>query len=112
MIVIRQGDAYPIPLHLCHPGEILTPEQIQDMEICVGHQIRRLYSRGEVIYDPIDRMWLLRLSQWDTLRLERGVYEIQARIKYPSIPGDGEDVRTIWLDNELTVLPGTSKEVL
>lgn len=105
-MVIMQGDSYPIEITLKLNGSVLTPDMIDEIEICVGSGIRKLYTNGEVVYK--DGQWYFRLTQEETLGMDEGSFEVISRVKFPNQPPDVEGKRA----GRIEVRETHSKEVL
>lgn len=87
-MTIRQGDSYPIYIELMQDGDILHPEMVADLEICIGKDgepgkaLRKLLSAGAVQFDETTGRWHIHPKQEETLALEKGFYNVEARIRY------------------------------
>ena len=77
---IMQGDSYPIPVDIMQDGVVVTPEMVEDMEITVGAEIRKLYSAGDITFE--NNTWYFLLKQQDTFSMS-GNNEVVCRLKYP-----------------------------
>ena len=81
-MTIMQGDSYPIYIELTQDSEILMPEMIAELEICVGEQLRKLYSSGDVKFDREYGQWYIYPTQAETLALQPGSYQVFVRVRY------------------------------
>ncbi len=88
-MTIMQGDSYPIYVELAQDGVPLTPEMVEELEVCVGDQLRKLYSKGEVLFEANTNQWSFNPQQSETLDLSVGSYAVDIRIKYKD-SGSGE----------------------
>lgn len=79
---IMQGDSYPLYFRLKLDGSILTPDMVSEMEICVGECMRKLYTKGEVVYEENAGRWYIWPTQAETLSLTPGPYHVVVRIKF------------------------------
>ena len=79
---IMQGDSYPIYIELTQDGDVLKPEMVSELEICVGEQLRKLHSQGEVGFDTDSDRWYIHPKQEETLKLQPGTYMVLARVRY------------------------------
>ena len=77
---IMQGDSYPIPIDITQDGVVITPEMVEDVEITVGKEIRKLYSTGDITFE--DSTWYFLLTQQETFSIS-GANEVICRLKYP-----------------------------
>ena len=84
-MTIMQGDSYPIYIELTQDGDVLTPDQIAELEVCVGDQLRYLYSSGGVSFDKDSNEWMIYPTQQETLGLEIGSHVVMVRVRYQSI---------------------------
>ena len=77
---ISQGDQRLVPFDRKLNGEILTPDELTELEICAAEgAFRKLLSSGEVAYDYDNSRWVFLLTQAETLAMEPGSYNVQAR---------------------------------
>lgn len=77
---IMQGDSYPIPIDIMQDGVVITPEMVEDVEITVGAEIRKLYSTGGITFDA--GTWYFLLTQQETFSMS-GSNDVVCRLKYP-----------------------------
>ena len=77
---IMQGDSYPIPVDITQDGMVITPEMVEDLEITVGKEIRKLRSTGDITFE--DGTWYFLLTQQETFSIS-GANEVICRLKYP-----------------------------
>jgi hypothetical protein len=85
-VVIMQGDSYPVLIDIEQDGVALTPDMIDDVEVCVGTELRKTYSAGEVGYDIDSGRWFIRPTQQETLNLDEDAYQVIVRVKYKNQP--------------------------
>lgn len=103
---IMQGDAYPIEIEIKQNGDVLTPDMIDDLEICVGDDIRKTYANKEAVHS--DGYWYIRLTQEDTFGMDEGSHKVTVRVKYKNQPPDVVG----RLAGRIKVFRSHSKEVL
>lgn len=108
-IKIMQGDERDIYIGLKQSGITIKPSIVDDIEICIGADIRKTYQSGSVFFDSKELKWYIRLSQEETLSLAEGLHQAIARIKYSGAPQS--DVIGVKLGS-IIVMGTTSKEVL
>ena len=108
-IRMMQGDTYSLFAALKINGETLTPDMVGDVEITVGSTLRKLYSAGEVLYDKSLSQWYFVPSQQETMAMEPGSYDVQARIKVDN--GTNSAVRGVTI-GRLLILDALSEEVI
>ena len=82
VITIMQGDSWPIYMNLTQSGKTLTPDLIDDLEICVGDNWRFSYEEGTALFDEKTKRWYIWPTQNDTFSMEPGSYKPQIRAKY------------------------------
>lgn len=109
-VVIKQGDSRDIYFAMKVNGSPLTPDMLEDLEICIGEELRLTYQNGGVKFDSNSQRWYIWLSQKQTFSLEEGNYKVEIRRKYKNTPRDNV------IGNELTekikVIGSLSQEVL
>ena len=79
---IMQGDSYPLYIRLTIDGEVLTPDLILELEVCIGDVLRKLHSKDEVKFDYDSNCWYIWPTQEETLAMDVGQYSVVVRIKY------------------------------
>lgn len=106
-VKMMQGDSYVIPINLKLSGNPLTPDMVEDVEVCVGEKLRKTFREGSVGYDTSKQRWYIRPSQEETLGLDVEGYSVIARVKF----SNGADVKGIKVGTIL-ILDSHSEEVL
>ena len=102
---MMQGDQYKLPIELKDAdGTFVTREEVKDIEVFVG-TTRKLLSKGEVEFEPLENVFYVFLSQKETFMM-RGDVSVQARLLFLS-----GDVVGIDLGN-INFAQATSKVVL
>ena len=81
-MTIMQGDSYPIYIELTQDGDVLVPEMISELEVCVGDKLRKTYSNGEVKFDKEKNQWYIHPTQEETLGLNPDSYPVYVRVRY------------------------------
>lgn len=81
-VKMMQGDSFPVPVELKMDGITLTPEHLEDLEITVGENIRKLFSSGEIGYDASLHYWYFIPSQQETFAMDPDGYSVIARVKF------------------------------
>lgn len=109
MITLMQGDSYPIYIELRNNNSILEPHMVDDVEICVSDQLRKVYSEDGVGYDSERQKWYIRPGQKETLEMSDGIHEVIARVKYRNQPQ--ADVKGIIV-GKIKIIGTFSEEVL
>lgn len=108
-ITLMQGDSYPVLIDLTQNGVNLTPEMVDDVEICIAEYLRKTYVQDGVGYDTELQKWYIRPTQQETLNLPEGSYDVIARVKYRNQPQ--ADVKGIPI-GRMKILGTFSEEVL
>lgn len=108
-IKIMQGDSFAVFLNLKINNVVMTPDNIQDLEITVGESLRKLYSAGGAKYDTSLRKWFFIPTQEETLSLEPNAYDVQARAKF--LNGQYSSVKGVVV-GKIIILSANSKEVI
>ena len=105
-IEMKQGTSFPILFDLFLDENILTPDLVEDVELCAGEDIRRTLSGGGVMFAEEEQAWWFRPTQAETLAMEPGHYRVEASVKF--LNGYRETVRL----GRLTILDAISEEEL
>lgn len=106
---IMQGDSYAIPINLTQGGYILTPDMVDEVEVCIGEIMTKTYSAGSVGFDTDSQKWYIRPSQAETLAMEADEnYPVIVRVKYKNNPADVKGIQIGSVDVE----GGFSTEVI
>lgn len=108
-ITMMQGDSYPVFIELKQGETKLDPSMVDDVEICIAEQLRKVYSEGGVWYDSETEKWYIRPSQKETLEMHEGAHEVIARVKYRNQPQ--ADVKGINV-GKVKIIGTFSEEVL
>lgn len=109
VVKIMQGDSYVVFINLTVDQQVLTPEMVEDVEVCVGEVLRKTYSAGSVGFDAASQMWYIRPTQEETLAMEEDVYEVTARARF--MDGGNPDVVGIKV-GRIMIVNGQSGEVI
>ena len=102
---MMRGDAYCLPIKIETDSGTATSESFTDVEVCIGNTIRKTLSSGNVIYDAERALFLVPLTQEETLGLHARA-RVNVRCKYP-----GGDVIGVDL-GVLEFTPSLSREVI
>lgn len=108
-MTIMKGDSYPIYLELTLDDEVLTPDMIAELEVCVGDALRKCYTEKEVMFDYSSSRWYIWPTQQETLELPQGPYHVVIRIKYNN--QDMEEVQGFKI-GKIDVVDTFSEEVI
>lgn len=101
---MMQGDSYNLGFTVTNnAGSVVTPNDIIDMEITIGHLVKR-YSNSEITFK--DGRWMFPLSQKETFGYWPSVPKCQIRIKWANGVIEGKPIYGVRVNESF------SKEVL
>lgn len=101
---MMQGDSYSLGIRILNnAGNPVTPEDVKDVEISIGH-LNKSYRKSELIYS--DGRWLFPLSQQETFGYLPSAVKAQARVVWMNGIVEGKPIYGIRINES------TSKEVL
>ena len=101
---MMQGDSYNLGFTvLNNAGEVVTPDDIFDMEITIGH-LSKTYRKAELLFK--DGRWMFPLSQEETFGYWPRAVKAQIRIMWPNRVIEGKDIHGVRINESI------SKEVL
>lgn len=101
---MMQGDSYQLGFTVLNNAKsVVTPTDIQDMEITIGH-ISKTYRNAQIVYS--DGKWLFPLSQKETFGYWPKAAKAQIRILWANGILEGKPIHGIRINESL------SKEVL
>lgn len=79
---MMQGDSYNLAFTVLNNAKVpVTPQDIQDMEITIGH-IRKTYQKVQLTFE--NGKWLFPLSQEETFSYWPKSIKAQIRIVWPN----------------------------
>lgn len=101
---MMQGDSYNLGFRVLNNAKnVVTPIDIQDMEITIGH-IRKTYRNAQITFDG--SRWLFPISQSETFGYWPKVVDAQIRILWANGTLEGKKIHGVRIVESL------SKEVL
>lgn len=101
---MMQGDSYNLGFTvLNNAGEVVTPNEISDMEITIGH-LSKTYRKAELLFK--DGRWMFPLSQEETFGYWPKAVKTQIRIMWANGVIEGKDIHGVRINESI------SKEVL
>ena len=101
---MMQGDACLLGIRILNnAGEPVTPVDVADVEITVGH-LRKRYSDAAVSFH--DGLWMFPLTQKETFAYENAVPRAQVRVKWKGGVIEGKPLYGVSIEESI------SKEVL
>ena len=102
---MMKGDAYSLPISIQTDSGTATAESFEEVEVCVGTDIRKTLSSGEIRFDSERSLFLVPITQEETFALG-GRAKVNIRCKYHSGDVVGVDLGIL----EFT--PSLSQEVI
>lgn len=101
---MMQGDSYDLGFTvLNNAGSVVTPYDILDMEITIGH-LSKTYRREELSF--VDDRWHFPLTQEETFGYWPKSVKAQIRIRWKNGIVEGKDIHGVRINESM------SKEVL
>lgn len=101
---MMQGDSYNLGFTVVNnAGAAVTPSDIQDMEITIGH-IRKTYRNAELTYN--EGRWYFPLSQEESFGYWPKSIKAQIRIRWANGVVEGKPIHGLRVNESI------SKEVL
>lgn len=101
---MMQGDSYNLGFTVRNnAGSVVTPDDILDMEITIGH-LNKTYRRQELTFH--DGRWFFPLTQKETFRYWPKSTKAQIRVRWKNGAVEGKDIHGVRINESI------SKEVL
>ena len=101
---MMQGDSYNLGFTVLNNAKsAVTPDDIQDMEITIGH-IRKTYRKSQLVYS--NGKWLFPLNQNETFGYWPKATKTQIRILWADGTVEGKNIHGVRINESI------SKEVL
>ena len=101
---MMQGDAYLLGIEILNnAGEPVTPADVSDIEITIGH-IKKRYSDAALSFK--NGLWMFPLKQSDTFSYLPADPKAQVRVKWANGVIEGKPLYGVRIDESM------SKEVL
>lgn len=101
---MMQGDSYHLGFTVKNnAGSIVTPEDVLDVEITVGHLIKT-YRKGQIVYG--EERWYFPLSQTETFGYWPKAVKAQIRVRWKNGIVEGKTIHGLRIHESI------SKEVL
>ena len=101
---MMQGDAYLLGIQILNnAGMPVTPADVIDVEITIGHMKKR-YSEASLSYS--DGLWLFPLNQSETFGCLPAAPKAQVRVKWANGVVEGKPLYGVRIDESI------SREVL
>lgn len=101
---MMQGDSYDLGFTVKNnAGSVVTPDDILDMEITIGH-LSKTYRREELAF--VDNRWHFPLTQKETFGYWPKAIKAQIRVRWKNGVVEGKEIHGVRIKESL------SKEVL
>lgn len=101
---MMQGDSYNLGINILNnAGSPVTPEDIIDIEITIGHMTKS-YRAAQITFE--NNVWMFPLTQAETQSFWPGSVKSQVRVQWANGAIEGKPLFGIRVDE------GISKEVL
>ena len=101
---MMQGDSYNLGIRILNnAGNPVTPDDITDLEITIGH-LSKTYLGAQITY--MDGLWLFPLSQKETFSYWPDAVKAQVRVVWANDIIEGKPIYGVRLHESI------SKEVL
>lgn len=101
---MMQGDSYSLGIVILNnAGSPVTPSDVRDVEITIGHLIKT-YRKAELTF--VDGVWMFPISQKDSFSMWPAAVKAQVRVAWAGGAVEGKPIYGIRNDESL------SKEVL
>ena len=97
---MMQGDSYNEGISILNnAGNPVTPDDIKDVEITIGH-LCKTYLNAQVIYN--DGRWLFPLSQKETFSYRPGPVKGQVRVFWPNGVVEGKPLYGLRISESMS----------
>lgn len=97
---MMQGDSYNLGIRILNnAGAPVTPDDIIDIEISIGH-LRKTYRDKQIFYS--DGRWFFPLSQKETFSLTPTVVKAQTRVLWSNGVMEGKQLRGIRVNESMS----------
>ena len=97
---MMQGDSYNLGIRILNnAGNPVTPEDIKDVEITIGH-LRKTYRNLEVRYS--DGYWLFPLSQKETFGYWPSSVKAQVRVVWLNGVTEGKPLYGVRIEESMS----------
>ena len=97
---MMQGDSYNLGFTvLNNAGEVVTPNEISDMEITIGH-LSKTYRKAELFFK--DGRWMFPLTQKETFGYWPKAVKTQIRIMWANGVIEGKDIHGVRIHESIS----------
>ena len=96
---MMQGDAFVQKIKILNNGQIVTPEDVLDVEVTFGRLSKTLLEE-DLLYR--DGLWEFPLSQAETFRLRDTYQSVQVRVCWPNGDVEGADLGDVFVTESLS----------
>lgn len=97
---MMQGDAYLLGINILNnAGMPVTPADVADVEITIGH-IKKRYSSAELSFS--NGLWTFPLNQWETFGYLPSSPKAQVRVKWANGVIEGKPLYGVRIDESIS----------
>ena len=97
---MMQGDSYNLGIRILNnAGAPITPDDIIDIEITIGH-LRKTYRNSQISYN--DGRWFFPLSQKETFSFTPSVVKAQTRVLWKNGVMEGKQIHGIRVNESMS----------
>lgn len=107
-VKMMQGDSWPVYIRLMSGDQVITPDLVTELEVCVGESLRYTMTEGTVKFDAETNRWYIWPTQEETLNIEPDGYSVICRPKFRGTPAMVKGIQA----NMITIIDGHSEEVI
>ena len=101
---MMQGDSYNLGIQILNnAGSPITPDDIQDLEITIGH-LRKTYRESQLTYS--DGLWMFPVNQGESFGYRPAAAKAQVRVRWANGVVEGKPMYGVRIEESI------SKEVL
>lgn len=98
--IMMQGDSYNLGINILNnAGSPVTPDDVKDVEITIGH-LRKTYLNAEVTY--YDGVWLFPLSQKETFGYWPSPVKAQVRVMWANGVIEGKPLYGVRVNESIS----------
>ena len=96
---MMQGDAFVQKIEIKSNGAVLTPADVQDVEITFG-RLSKTYAAKEIGFH--DGKWEFPLTQEESFRLRDNFQRVQVRVCFLNGDVEGADLGDVYVTESLS----------
>lgn len=97
---MMQGDSYNLGIRILNnAGNPVTPDDIKDVEITIGH-LQKAYRKAELLF--ADGMWLFPLTQRETFGYWPSSVKAQVRVVWANGVVEGKPLYGVRIEESMS----------